>query len=244
MHFPRSTVLILVASVISASGAEVPYLRTSEKGEFLVQEIPKDPAPYLEDVTSTDNKFTCRFVTKSEVYDEVYEKLPDDFDSVPTCCKTWGLEKTGVDTHSWPLVNAEKNCHGGMIKTEQEWIDWPPNSTKDTSNIGRCLLDGYYKRFPVQMHMDSSDGTNRFEYVPACSAPPSCRRYGLEKMGEDNTSWPYVKADGTCWGGRKYTERELIDSFGTKSSYVGLCLLNGYYKRVDPETRKHETKLW
>lgn len=40
MHFPRSTVLILVASAISASGAEVPYLRVSASDRLLLITYP------------------------------------------------------------------------------------------------------------------------------------------------------------------------------------------------------------
>lgn len=146
----------------------------------------------------------------------------------PACCASSGLQARGLDQSSWPIVQSyqSQTCHGGyQFSTEQEWINLCNNSE---DCIGLCLLNGFFMK---EATFTSHDNT----YQLWNSEPACCATYGLQATGL-NLSWPVVQlheSEGQqCRGGYSFpTEEQWIDLCDNSEECLGLCLLNGYYKK-------------
>eukprot|EP00588_Corethron_pennatum_P003048 CAMPEP_0194299106 /NCGR_PEP_ID=MMETSP0169-20130528/60534_1 /TAXON_ID=218684 /ORGANISM="Corethron pennatum, Strain L29A3" /LENGTH=643 /DNA_ID=CAMNT_0039049169 /DNA_START=639 /DNA_END=2567 /DNA_ORIENTATION=- len=77
----------------------------------------------------------------------------------------------------------------------------------------------------------SSGGENKYE-LDASNAPSCCATTGMENKVLGQYTWPFVRDDGLCYGGRKFdSEQEVVDMADERDK--GLCLIHGYYKNLD-----------
>jgi len=84
--------------------------------------------------------------------------------------------------------------------------------------------------------IEPSNGLCVFE-LDRGNAPPCCAKWGFEKSGPGVVSWPFYGNNDQCSGGFIFqSDQEVLDYQGSGYAcairVTGLCLTNGYYRRV------------